>query len=95
MNLYEKVLNKLKSYYVNYKVFPKDIARKLPLYISYKTKCTGLRKGCIIIDSDNIYNGMIRFGVKSTVGMHNTDKSYLSFGPQGTCTFKEHADLSR
>ena len=95
MNLFEKVLNKIKSYYVNYKVFPKDIARKLPLYISYKTKCIGLRKGCIIIDSDNIYNGIIQFGIKSTDGMHNTDESYLCFGQQGICQFKGKADFSK
>ena len=95
MNILEKVLNKFKSYYVNYKVFPRNIAKKMPLYVSYKTKCTGLRKGCIIIDSKNIYNGMIQFGIKSSDGIHNTDVSYLCFAKNGICTFKGRADFSK
>lgn len=95
MNLRERILNKCKSMYVNYKVFPKEIAKKQPLYISYQTKCMGLRQGCIELRSKNIYPGMIQFGIKASVGLHGSEQSYLTFSPEAKLIFYGKADLSK
>ena len=77
----EKIRNLLIWIYsipINYKVFPKEIARKLPLRISYKTKCKGLYRGCIEIKCNNIYKGMIQFGMpQGSFGMDMDAPSWL------------------
>lgn len=56
---------------INYKIFPREIARKLPLRVNTKVKCSGLYKGCIEIRSDYIYKGMIQIGLPMETYSHN------------------------
>ncbi|MDC7996132.1 acyltransferase [Altibacter sp. HG106] len=58
-NFFRKV-NWIKTYQINYKLFPKKIARKLPVYIYGKVHFTSL-SGRITIDAP-IKKGMIGFG---------------------------------
>ena len=90
-----KVLNAIKSYYVNYKVFPKEIARKRPIYISYKVKCSGLYKGAIEINSNNIYKGMIQIANKSSIGIKGSEFSYLNIVGSGKIVFEGSADFCK
>lgn len=59
---------------INYKIFPKKIAKLLPLRVNTNVKCTGLYMGCIEIKSDQIYKGMIQIGLPMETYSHN-DKS--------------------
>lgn len=53
-------VNWLKTYYFNYKMFPKEVARKLPVYIYGPIKLTNLT-GTIILPTE-VHKKMIRFG---------------------------------
>ena len=65
---------------INYKIFPKEIAKKLPLRVNYNVHCFGLRKGCIEICCDTIYKGMIQIGLPQDATNHNDRiPSCLSF----------------
>lgn len=94
----EKIRNLLIWIYsipINYKVFPKEIARKLPLRISYKTKCKGLYRGCIEIKCNNIYKGMIQFGMpQGSFGMDMDAPSWLLMERGARIVFFGPADFS-
>lgn len=65
---------------INYKIFPKEIAKKLPLRVHYRVKCVGLYKNCIEIHNENIYKGMIQIGLPKPADSHyDGNKSTLSF----------------
>ena len=73
----EKIRNLLIWIYsipINYKIFPREVAKKLPLRVNYNVRCIGLRKGCIEIHSDSVYKGMIQIGLPQEVSSHD-DKS--------------------
>ena len=68
---------------INYKIFPHRIAKKLPLCISHKTRCIGLRKNCIDIDGE-IKRFMFSYGiVEGSVGEYGNRKNTLMFVGNG------------
>lgn len=70
----------LYSRQINKKIFPKEIAKVIPLRIMPGTRIKGLYKGCIEIHSDNIYKGMIQFGMdQGSFGKCSNKKSVLMF----------------
>lgn len=97
MNIFERILNKIVSYRINYKVFPKHIAKQMPIYTSYNVKYEGLYKGCIELDSNNIYKGMIQIGFpRIAPGLKNgSNKSLITFVDGGKIVFGGKADLSQ
>lgn len=53
-----------KTIYLNYKVFPWNIAKKLPIYVGKNVDINEVYKGCIEIQKDlEIKRGMVRFGI--------------------------------
>lgn len=56
---------------INYRIFPKEIAKKLPLRVNTRVKCIGLFPGCIEIKSNCIYKGMIQIGVPMKTLSHD------------------------
>lgn len=91
MNVINRILNAMKSIYVNYKVFPADIAKKRPIYMDYRTRCEGLYKGCIKIEAANIYKGMIQYGTVSSMGKRDTRSSSLGFEKNSVLIFRGKA----
>ncbi|MBQ5735054.1 MAG: acyltransferase [Lachnospiraceae bacterium] len=96
------LIEKLKNAYIwlysiriNKKIFAKDIAKKCPLRIMPGTKIKGLYKGCIEIDTDNIYKGMIQFGMEQgSFGKRAKKQSVLMFEDNGKIVFTGRADFA-
>lgn len=71
-----KIVNVLKTIYVNFVCFPFKTAVKLPIFVGYRVQFIGLRKNCIRINSVNrVRTGMIELGITrfpmiSTKGMY-------------------------
>ncbi|WP_051216944.1 hypothetical protein [Butyrivibrio fibrisolvens] len=56
------VLSIPKIIYLNYRVFPIEIAWRLPVFCHYHTKLESIFKGCFKIETDKITPGMIKLG---------------------------------
>ena len=85
----------LYSLKINRKIFEKELAKKCPLRIMPGTKIKGLYKGCIDIQSDNIYKGMIQFGMEQgSYGKRAKKQSVLMFEGNGKIIFTGHADFA-
>lgn len=53
-----------KTIYLNFKVFPGNIAKKFPIYVGKNVDINEVYKGCIEIQKDlEIKRGMVRFGI--------------------------------
>ena len=96
MTVLDRILNKIASYRINHIIFPKDIAKKMPIYCSWHVEWQGIQKGSIEIHSDNIYKGMIQIGhdriAKSLIGIN---KSCINLENSGKLIFNGPADLSQ
>lgn len=90
------ILSFPKTFYVNFKVFSLMQACKLPILVDYRTKLSGLHRGCIQID-EKIRPFMIKFGFQEgTLGVPQivTD-NYLIFGKTGKAVFYGKAQFAR
>ena len=71
-----KIVNILKTMYVNFICFPSKTAIKLPIFVGYHVQFIGLRRNCIRINSvTRVRTGMIELGITrfpmiSTKGMY-------------------------
>ncbi len=96
MNLLDRVLNKVVSYRVNHIVFPKEIAKKMPIYCSWHVKWSGIQKDSIKMDTDQIYKGMIQIGFdRIAEGLLGGRRSIVSITGNGCLIFRGKADLSQ
>ena len=86
-----------KTVYMNFKVFPFDVAKKLPIRVCWNVKLKILSRNCIQIKS-YISNGMIRIGYSGTPFIPK-QKSYIYMGKnsklvfKGKCNFAEGINL--
>lgn len=96
MGFVKKVLDMIVSVIFNFRAFPVEIAKKLPVKISYDTKVDYIRKGCIQIEGD-IHRSMIRIGVTGLDGVTGERKTHIRFGKQNTAKviFKGDATIAR
>lgn len=88
---FARTVNWYKTIYFNYKMFPKPIARKLPVFFYGSVKFNSLQ-GKVTIDAKSIKRGMIGFGqnyemnkrsmriAEITINGHLTFKGYCQFG---------------
>ena len=91
----DRILDKIYSFYINYKVFDKNVAKRLPIYMSHNVKCKGLYKGCIDLKADKIYKGMLQIGFgRISPGIEKGRKSYINIIGSGKMCFAGKADLS-
>ncbi len=96
MNIVDRVLNKIVSYRINNKIFTKDIARKMPIYSSWHVKWSGVKKGCIRLETDEIYPGMLQIGFdRIATGLLGGKTSSVVIEGNGCIVFKGKADLSQ
>ena len=96
MKHFDRLLNWLASYYVNNKIFSKEIAKKMPIYCSWHTKWSGLKKGCIQLDTDEIYKSMIQIGFdRIAKGLLGGNESSIIIEGSGKIIFSGKADLSQ
>ena len=85
-----KIVNLVKTLYVNFVCFPFNTAIKLPVFVGYRVEFIGLRRNCIRINSVNrVRTGMIELGITrfpliSTKGMYTLvrihKKSHIEMG---------------
>lgn len=88
----ENILNVIYSLYFNFRYLSLKQAIKFPIRINYHTKIRKLKKGNIIINSENVLLGMIRMGIdkgsfnlaKNTSTIYIEDKCKLIFN--GACS---------
>lgn len=79
MGFIVKALNFGASVIFNFRAFPWQIAKKLPVKIAYNTKVDYIRKGCIEIEGD-IHRSMIKIGVTGLDGVTTERVSHIRFG---------------
>ncbi len=84
-------VNWIKTYYFNYKMFPNDIAKKLPVYFYGKIKLSSL-KGKVIIDAP-ISKAMIGFG--QAFEFPTTSKGTSELSLNGTLVFKGNIQIGK
>lgn len=79
----EKIINYIiyglsipKSLYYNIKCFPLFIALKLPVFISYRTKVIGMKRGSILI-KEQVKPCMFKFGFGGSIGVPSSGRSSL------------------
>ena len=84
-------VNWIKTYYLNYKIFPRSIAKKLPVIIYGPIKLSSL-KGKIIIDAP-IKRGMI--GIGQSFEFPTTYKGTSELVLNGTLKFKGNAQMGK
>lgn len=96
MIILKKILNMIHSIVFNYRAFPADVAKKLPVKISHDTKVDFIRKGCIEIEGD-IHRSMIKIGVTGLDGVTGDRKTHIRFGkePSAKVIFKGDAVIAR
>lgn len=89
-----KILSLPKSIIFNFKVFPVEIAIKLPILISYKVKTKRVKKGAIKIES-SVKSKMIQIGFGGMVGIENNKESVFIISEGGCITFGDNVQLSQ
>jgi acetyltransferase-like isoleucine patch superfamily enzyme len=96
MNVFDRVLNKIVSYRINNIVFPKEIAKKMPIYCSWHVDWEGIKMNSIRLETDEIYKGMIQIGFdRIAKGLIGGKKSLVITEGDGRIIFKGKADLSQ
>lgn len=60
-----KDVNILSTIYWNFRFFPWQVARKLPVYIGYNVDIMHFERGNVTLSSDAIKRGMIKIGITS------------------------------
>lgn len=96
MEIIDRILNKIVSIRINYIVFPKEIARKMPIYSSWHVKWSGVKRGSFVLDSDQIYKGMIQIGFdRIAKGLLGGKKSIVLIEGNGQIVIKGKEDLSQ
>lgn len=96
MKIIDRIFNKIISIRINYIVFPKEIARSMPIYCSWHVKWIGIKKGSILLESDQIYKGMIQIGFdRIAKGLLGGRDSIIDIEGSGQIVFKGKADLSQ
>lgn len=79
----------------NKKVFPKEIAKKCPVWLSHKTRVEGCFYNCIEIKSDDIEKYMIKIGNDNcTFGLNSTGTSFLRVDKNAKIIFEGKAELT-
>lgn len=84
-----------KTLWLNFRCFDFKTAIKMPIIVSNRVNCKGIKKGNIIIDSASLKPGMIRLGLSD--GAYERGKykrSYLSIAKEGTLIFKGTAHIA-
>lgn len=98
----KKIIKKL-DYFLNWiytkrfnnKMFPKEIAKKCPVWITRSTVIEGCKKGSIKIDTDNIEKYMVQIGYEyCAFGINDSNKTYLRIDSDGQLVFKGKALIS-
>lgn len=84
-------VNWFQTYRLNYKMFPKEVARQLPVYIYGKVKCTDL-SGKIIL-GEKVHRKMIRIGFNYEKDTIHTGAVELSIG--GVLEFEGYAQIAK
>lgn len=93
----KKLLSIPKTIYFNFRVFPYDIAKKLPIFIAYNVKVKGYRKNCVTINGD-ISRFMIKINsVNGSDGINHSlnSRGFLSIGKNGRIIFNGKAEFAR
>lgn len=98
----KKIIKKI-DYFLNWiytkrfnnKMFPKEIAKKCPVWITRNTVIEGCKKGSIKIVTDNIEKYMIQIGYEyCAFGINDTNKTYLRIDSDGQLIFRGKALIS-
>lgn len=96
MNIFDRIFNKIVSHKVNNIVFSRDVAKKMPIYCSWHVRWSGIKRGCIQIEGNEIYKGMLQIGHdRIATGLLGGKKSSVIFEGNGHLVFKGKADLSQ
>ncbi|MBR5993481.1 MAG: acyltransferase [Lachnospiraceae bacterium] len=85
-----------KSVYVNFKLFDFKTALHMPIIVSNKVKCIGLRRGAVSF-SEPIRRGMVKLGVKEgTTGIWHYDRCHgiIDF-TGGNVVFGDNVSIAR
>lgn len=88
-----KIISILYSLYYNFKCFDVKTALKIPLFLSYRVKVLGLRKGCIVLESPAKF-GMFRMGFSEGSFGRGEGKTVLQMG-RGTIYIKDTAYIAK
>ena len=96
MGLIVKVLNFAASIVFNFRAFPWEVAKKLPIKIAYNTKIDYIRRGCIEIEGD-IHRSMIKIGVTGLDGVTSERVSHIRLGKEASAKviFKGYAVIAK
>lgn len=84
-----------KTIYLNFKVFPSGIARKLPIYVGKHVDINEIYRGCIEFQKGvNVKRGMVSFGI-SPIPMISDKGLYtlLRISPQAKLVFGENIKI--
>lgn len=94
MNLLNVLVSMPKTIYFNFKVFPFQIAKRLPVFIGYKTILINVHRGAIELTCAPQF-GLIKFGHgKGSFGIETNKHSYLKIDKDGKMIFHGKANLS-
>lgn len=80
--------NVLKTLYVNFRIFPVNVAIKLPMQIGWRVDLRNIYRGCIKFDEVQLQRYMVKIGI-TPFPMVSTKSDYtmLRFAKKGTMTF--------
>ncbi|XME03236.1 acyltransferase [Lachnospiraceae bacterium C1.1] len=97
MNIIDRILNKIVSYKINHKIFPKELAKKMPIYCSWHVKWGDeIKKNSIQLNTDEVYKGMIQIGFdRIATGLLGGKESSIIIEGNGKLIFTGKADLSQ
>lgn len=88
-----KIISMLYSLYYNFKCFDFKTAIKIPLFFSYHVKVTGLKKGCIVLESPARF-GMFRMGFSEGSFRRGEGKTVLQISG-GSIYIKDTAYIAK
>lgn len=101
-SLMERGLSFLKTVQFNYRVFPPEVARKLPVWVHYRVKVDSVEKGCIQIDAEEITKAMIRLGcnngspeILNWAYAKKKNDGYIRIGPGSKLIFRGKANVAK
>ena len=89
-----KIMSILYSLYYNFKCFDGKTALKIPLFLSYRVKVLGLKKGCIVLESPAKF-GMFRMGFSEGSFGRGEGKTVLQIAGKGTIYIKDTAYIAK
>lgn len=78
----------------NFRAFPFKVACKLPVFVHYKTKTRGIKKGRIAFNCSSLRKGMVLIGFKGTEGVISQKRTVFILGSSGKIVFGNRAVIT-